>query len=603
MLREPQLGADAAWRRRFLAPLNFPSVAHNNPARGLLSSNRSGVFQLYAWEVASGALTQLTDTPKGRPWGLLASDGRFVYYLRDEDGNELGHFVRVPWEGGEALDTTPDMPPFATLGVALSGDGHRMGLIIADQHGFHVNIVDSIDAEPAAPRVLRSFSGFTNGPALSADGRIVVVGSPERSDGKLLFSLLALDGTSGETLGELWDGPNTSISVGEFAPASGDPRVLASSDRTGAARPLIWNVRTGERREFVLPNFEGDVQAWGWSPDARRVLLGNMRDAVPLLYVYDLETDRLHALDLGGVVHGAAFVSNDELLVVWADSSSPIQSIGVNVATGERTRVIFPAADVPPSRPWRSVRFASSDGQMIQAWVATPEGDGPFATILETHGGPTSVQTESFSPGAQMWLDHGFAFMSLNYRGSTTFGKQFEEKIWGDLGHWEVEDMVAAREWLVREGVALPDSILLTGWSYGGYLTLMGLGAQPELWAGGMAGIAIADWAVQWEDTAPTLRGYQEALLGGTPRENPQQYARSSPITYAEQVRAPVLVIQGRNDTRCPARPMEQYEQKLRALGRQIEVEWFEAGHGSYETEQQLRHAETMLRFAYRVLG
>jgi len=101
-----------------------------------------------------------------------------------------------------------------------------------------------------------------------------------------------------------------------------------------------------------------------------------------------------------------------------------------------------------------------------------------------------------------MWLDHGCAFLTINYRGSTSFGKAFEQAIYGDLGRLEVDDMAAARDFLVREGIALPDSILVTGWSYGGYLTLMALGARPELWAGGMAGIAVADWAVQYAECA-----------------------------------------------------------------------------------------------------
>ena len=231
-----------------------------------------------------------------------------------------------------------------------------------------------------------------------------------------------------------------------------------------------------------------------------------------------------------------------------------------------------------------------------------PDGNGPFPTILETHGGPTAVQTEDFASGSQAWLDHGFAFLTINYRGSTTFGRAFQEQIYGDVGHWEVEDMVAARNWLVDEGIARPDEILLTGWSYGGYLTLQALGTRPDLWAGGLAGIAIADWAVQYEDTAGTLKGYEVALFEGTPEEKPEQYAKSSPITYAEQVRAPVLIIQGRNDTRTPARPVQNYEAKMKALGKPIEVHWFDAGHGSFVVEQQIEHQEIMLRFADRIL-
>ena len=123
------------------------------------------------------------------------------------------------------------------------------------------------------------------------------------------------------------------------------------------------------------------------------------------------------------------------------------------------------------------------------------------------------------------------------------------------------------------------------------------------MWVGAVAGIAVADWAVQYAECAETLRGYLAALFGGSPEEKPDQYRRSSPINYVEQVRAPMLIIQGRNNTRCVARPVELYEVRMRELGKPIEVEWFDAGHGSLETEQAIRHHERMLRFAYHVLG
>jgi dipeptidyl aminopeptidase/acylaminoacyl peptidase len=155
----------------------------------------------------------------------------------------------------------------------------------------------------------------------------------------------------------------------------------------------------------------------------------------------------------------------------------------------------------------------------------------------------------------------------------------------------------------VKEGIAQPDAILLTGGSYGGYNTLMGLGRWPDLWAGGMALVAIADWAMNYEDSAETLKGYKVAVFGGTPEEKPEQYRMSSPITYAQQVKAPVLIIQGRNDTRTPARSVEVYEQKLKALGKSIEVHWFDAGHFGAGVERDIQNFEIMLRFAYRVLA
>ena len=222
---------------------------------------------------------------------------------------------------------------------------------------------------------------------------------------------------------------------------------------------------------------------------------------------------------------------------------------------------------------------------------------------MHVHGGPTSVVTDCFSAKTQAWLDHGYAWLSVNYRGSVTFGKAFERAIWENLGNLEVEDMVAARNWLLQEGIAEPHRILVTGGSYGGYLTLQALGKYPDLWAGGMAEVAIADWFLMYEDQAETLRAYQRSLFGGTPSEKPEAHQAASPITYAEHIKASILVIQGRNDTRCPARQMQAYEAKLKSLGKLIQIHWFDAGHGSKATEQQIEHQSLQLQFAYSLLS
>jgi dipeptidyl aminopeptidase/acylaminoacyl peptidase len=107
---------------------------------------------------------------------------------------------------------------------------------------------------------------------------------------------------------------------------------------------------------------------------------------------------------------------------------------------------------------------------------------------------------------------------------------------------------------------------------------------------------------MMYEDCADALKGYDVAMFGGTPQEKPEQYRISSPITYAEHVTAPVLIIQGRHDSRTPARPIEVYEQRLKALGKSVEVHWYDAGHLGEGVEQSIRHFELMLKFVYRVL-
>lgn len=597
------LSPDAAWRKRFaLHVVPISQVAARNNSRGLAVSNQSGVYQLYAWDVATGGLNQLTDAPAGMVFGGISPDGRYIYYHRDTQGDEIGHLVRIPFEGGEVEDMTPDMPDYSLVSMNQSLDGSRFGFCIGHE-GFIQYVVDvAADGSFGTPRQLYRSSRLTSGPVLSADGRHALVVTTERSQ-VLNRALLAFNVDTAEMISVLQDADASIQAVG-FSPIDGDTRVLATTNVTGFVRPVIWDVATQTRIDLPFEDMDGDIYPSDWSPDGKRILLRQYVKAEYHLHVYDLEKSTLTALKHpAGSYGGCYFYDNETIFVHHEDSQNPTQLMALDAQTGARKRIVLAAAEPPASQAWRSVSFPGANGDVVQGWLSTPAGDGPWPTILETHGGPTAVQTETFDPVAQAWTDHGFAFFTLNYHGSVTFGRQFEQSIYGQLGELESEDMAAAYHWLVNNGIARRDEVLLTGGSYGGYLTLLGIGKNPDLYAGGMALVAIGDWALMYEDQAEVLRGYQRSLFGGTPEEMPEQHAKSSPITYAEAIRAPVLVIQGENDTRCPARQMRVYEDKLRALKKDIQIEWFDAGHGSRAIDQNIAHMELMLHWAHRVLG
>lgn len=603
MPKELDLSDKAPWRQRYrAAKIAWAQVATGNPERGVACTDRDGIMQLYAWEVGTGVLRRATDLPAGVVAGMISADGTAIIYHKDEQGNEIGHLVRVSFEGGPDQDLTPDLPPYASRGAGQSRSGNVIGLTMARQEsGFEVAVL----ADGGTPRTIYHSRRLAYGPVLSADGTIAIVASSERS-GRLDYQLLAFDVASGEPIAELWDGEGASLEPGPFSPRPGDGRLLAASSRSGYARPLLWDPRSGERTDLAIDTIPGTVTPCDWSPDGRRVLLSQLHQATYQLYTYDLTSAEIVRLDHpAGVLSGARFTAQGEIITVWQDAAHPPCLIALDGRSGVQRRTVLQAGSVPAGSAGRrrSIVFRSEQGEAIQGWLSVPDGEGPFPTILHTHGGPTAVQTDTYSPAEQAWLDHGFAFLSINYHGSTTFGKAFEKSIWGNLGDLEVQDMAAATRWLVEQGIAQPDAVFLIGGSYGGYLTLQALGRRPELWAGGMAAVAIADWKLMYEDQAETLRGYQRGLFGGTPDETPEATRASSPITYTAQIQAPILVIQGRNDTRCPARQMEAYEARLKALGKSIAIHWFDAGHGSRAQEQQIDHQERMMRFVYQVLG
>ena len=200
----------------------------------------------------------------------------------------------------------------------------------------------------------------------------------------------------------------------------------------------------------------------------------------------------------------------------------------------------------------------------------------------------------SFDASSLAWLDHCFAYLTVNYRGSTGFGRAFQERINGDVGHWELEDMLAAQRWLIEQGIDNPHQILLEGGSYGGFLTV---------WAGGVAPVAIVDWTMNYEDSSAAMRGWARMIFGGSPQEKPDLYRQRSPITHAAAIQAPLLIVQGRHDSRATPRQMEVFTRRMEELTKEFALIWLDSGHGTGCTATAELIQETHLKFAYRALG
>jgi dipeptidyl aminopeptidase/acylaminoacyl peptidase len=200
-------------------------------------------------------------------------------------------------------------------------------------------------------------------------------------------------------------------------------------------------------------------------------------------------------------------------------------------------------------------------------------------------------------------VDHGFAVVLVNYRGSTGYGRAWRDGNEGNPGLTELEDLATVHDWLVGNGAFDPSRIVLSGASWGGYLTLLGLGLQPERWSLGIAAVPVADYPAAYEDEMESLKAVDRALFGGTPEDIPEAYRERSPITFVSAVRVPVLVLAGENDPRCPIRQVENYLGCLRELGKEHDVYRFDAGHGSLVVEETIRQLEAEIAFAAKHLG
>jgi dipeptidyl aminopeptidase/acylaminoacyl peptidase len=236
----------------------------------------------------------------------------------------------------------------------------------------------------------------------------------------------------------------------------------------------------------------------------------------------------------------------------------------------------------------------------VHGFVVEPEGAGPHPLVLDIHGGPHSQWMEQFFPRVQAFVDAGFAVALVNYRGSTGYGQEWRDAIIGRPGLTELEDLMAGVDSLVADGTADPERLAIGGVSWGGYLTLLGIGTRPGRWAAAAASVPVADYEAAFEDEAPALQAMDRALFEGTPDEVQERYRERSPLTYIDAVDTPLLILAGENDSRCPIRQIDNYIKALEQRGGSVETYRYETGHNSFVTDERVRQMRVVLEFLAR---
>jgi dipeptidyl aminopeptidase/acylaminoacyl peptidase len=581
---------ETAWKRRYRAArTSFPTWARDDPDRLLYLSNISGRFEVFAWDRRAGAHRQVTDRPEGTGYRVasrLDPSGKTIWWFDDAKGNELGHFVREPFAGGDRQTIAAGLAPAYSAGLLVGTRFAVLGRSLGEE-GTTIYVLRDDDD----PRLIYQHEQSAWLGALSRDESFIAIAHSEHGDSRNP-AIRVLD-LEGRAVAELWDGPGKGLEPGRWSPVMSDRRLLVMHDRRGRAQPLIFDATTSTVEDIELP-LPGETEA-DWYPNAAALLISHEHRGRSELYRYDLATRRLERLPAqpGTIIAARARPDHD----VWYQLTS---AMAPTATLSLRDGVVLRAAGdpAPAGVPYRDLEV---DG--VHVFVAEPAGQPPYPTIFMVHGGPGAHDQDAFSPGVQAWVDHGFAVVLVNYRGSTGYGKEWRDAIVGRPGLTELEDLAKVHDRLLADGVLDPKRTILSGGSWGGFLTLLGLGTQPDRWSLGVPIVPIGDYIAAYEDEMEPLKKYDDALFGGTPAQVPDRYEKSNPLTYVENVRVPMLLIVGQNDPRCPSRSVDVYRERLLALAKKFEEYRYDAGHGSLVVDEQIRQTEIQLGFAARNLG
>ncbi len=595
------------WEKRFRAPrVSLPEWAFDAPHRALFVSNATGTYELYAWDRETGVQRQVTDRPNGTTDGVLSPDGEWIWWFADTDGDEFGVWMRQPFAGGPDEPAVPGLAPSYPAGLAVGRDGTTVVGRSTEEEGTTLHVVRP-GQEPVEIYRHRESAGVGD---LSHDGTLVAVEHTEHGDAThAALRVVRLADTAGAAgapavtpVAELDDTKGGTQPLGlavlGFAPVDGDTRLLVGHQRRGRWEPMVWDVVSGVETDLDL-DLPGDVSA-EWYPDGSGLLVVHSFEARSDLWRYDLATRRLTRVDTpAGSVSDATARPDGEVEYLWSSAAMPPEVRSTSGAV---------VLDPPGTRAPESVAvedvWVEGPGGRVHALVHRPAGAaGPLPTVFDVHGGPTWHYSDAFAAGPAAWVDHGYAVVRVNYRGSTGYGREWTDALRHRVGLIELEDIAAVREWAVSSGLADPERLVLAGGSWGGYLTLLGLGTQPDAWAVGIADVPVADYVTAYHDQMEALRPLDRTLFGGAPEEVPERWAASNPLTYVDEVRAPVYIAAGVNDPRCPIRQVENYVDRLAARGAVHEVYRYDAGHGSLVVEERIKQLRLEIEFAARHLA
>ena len=582
---------DPDWKLRFRSPrVMFPSWARDDADRLVYLSNAGGKFEVHTWERRTGEHRRLTDRPEGTGYRVpsrLETDGKHVWWFDDAKGNELGRWVREEFGGGDRRTIGSTLDPAYSAGLAI---GSSFAVAGRSRGGEGSSVYVLREGKP--PEKLYAHAQSASVADLSRDEKLFVIAHSEHGDSRKR-ALRVLD-MAGATVAEKWDGPGKGLGAWRWSPNAGDQRVIVNHERTGMARPMVWDVGRDQELDLDI-DLPGEMSA-DWYPDGNALLVSHDHRGRTELYRYDLVTRHLDRLATEPGTIGAARVRPEGEVWYMLDHSSEqpaVRAVGKSV-------VLSPAGDPAP----KGVAYRDADVDGIHVFVAEPTAQsGPRPTYFFIHGGPEAHDRDSFSPTVQAWVDHGYAVVMVNYRGSSGYGTAWADAIVGHPGLTELEDIAKVRAWAVRERIADPKRSFIGGGSWGGYLTLLALGTQPEAWALGIGIVPIGDYIPAFQDEMEPLKKYDAALFGGTPTEVPEKYRVANPITYIEEVRAPMLLLVGQNDPRCPSRSVDVYVERLEQLGKPYQEYRYDAGHGSLVIDEQLKQVGMELDFVAKHLG
>ncbi|MGI9260832.1 MAG: S9 family peptidase, partial [Woeseiaceae bacterium] len=562
---EPEVQANNIAVPKYSAEAFFETIsyglvgasAHAFSADGnalLMSSDDTGVFNAYSLPVDGGAPIQLTNSEDNAVFAIswFPEDDR-ILYTYDGGGNELNHVVVREVDG-----TNQDLTPGDALKAAFIGwnvDGNSFYLTTTERNERSFDVYQ-YSVDDYSRELIYENPGFEIS-AISGDGRWLALDKPRTSADADVYVVDLASAEKEAVLITQHDG-NITHSAYDFTPDNVS-LIYATDEHGEFYQAWSHNLETGEKSALI--DAAWDVQYVVFSESGRYRVSGINADARTEVTITALETGE--AIELPALPRGdlrnVRFSADDQYvaLIVNADDS-PSNIHLVDLAAGTATQLtdaLSPEIDQTHLVVSDVIRYESFDGLEIPSILYKPHGasaENPVPGLVLVHGGPGGQTRTGYRAMVQHLVNHGYAVLGANNRGSSGYGKTFFHLDDRRHGEEDLQDIVHGRAYLESLDWIDADRVGVIGGSYGGYMVAAALAFEPEAFDVGIDIFGVTNWVRTLESIPPWWESFKESLYDemGDPATDAERHRRISPLFHTGNIVKPTLVIQGANDPR-----------------------------------------------------
>ena len=560
------------------------------------------------------------DKKRGIRIYLWAYTNEHILYVQDVDGDEDYNVYKVDLD---TLETT-NLTPLKKVRAEIQEVSHRFPkeiLIGLNDRNEQFHDIYRLNLESGEKELIQKndeFAGFTT----DEDYRIRFASKLTPDGGSQYYKPTGKEGDEAweEFLKIPSDDMMTTSLVG--FDKSGDVAYLLDSRGRDTGALYMWNLKTDEK-ELVAANPLCDVGGIMAHPTENTI------QGVSFTYLRtewefkDKEVAEdykyLKTVADGDITVASRTLDDKQWIVAFLMDNGPVRYYHFD-RPSRKERFLFTnrkALEDQPLQKMHPVVIKSRDDLSLVSYLTLPpdsdaDGDGrpekPVPMVLNVHGGPWGRDSWGFDPEHQLYANRGYAVLSVNFRGSTGFGKGFVNagnKEWAGKMH---HDLIDAVDWAIKEKVAQPDKVAIMGGSYGGYATLVGLTFTPDKFACGVDVVGPSNIVTLLKTIppywAPAIEMFKTRVGDYTTEEGRKFLESRSPLTYVEKIKKPLLIAQGANDPRVKQSEADQIVEAMKQKDIPVTYVLFpDEGHGFARPENSLAFTAVTEAFLARFLG